>query len=76
MVARYLGLHGHKELAWEAFECSRKAAGPFHSKSLEFRVFNAIAGVFGWKALGRAAQFRDRFHLKPGKHSMKWSWAD
>lgn len=75
MIARALGALGACDLAKEAFDCSRYAAGVANSGSLQFRMFATLTTIFGWKLVGQVSKTRDLLKSRPGKHTMKWSWA-
>jgi glycosyltransferase involved in cell wall biosynthesis len=66
LLARQCGASGLSDESRELFELAREASGDA-GNGLDFRLYRAAAGVFGWSAVGRLACWSDRFRSnEPG----------
>ena len=66
LLARQCGACGLSLESHELFELAREASGAA-GDGLEFRLYGAAAGIFGWRAMGRLACWTDRFRsTEPG----------
>lgn len=53
-----LGLAGHSR---RLFHLARESAGPIRAAGLDFRFYRALAGLLGWRLVGRVAIASDWF---------------
>lgn len=59
LLARQCGAAGLPQESHELFRLAREASGAKRARGFDFRAYSALAGVFGWAALGRASQWLD-----------------
>ena len=63
--ARQAGAAGLAAEAAECFAIARQAAGPARARGADFRICQALAFLVGWRFLGRASAWLDRFRSCP-----------
>jgi hypothetical protein len=59
LLARQCGAAGLPRESRELFELAREASSKARARGIDFRAYGALAGVFGWGALGRASRWLD-----------------
>ena len=53
------GAAGLEEESMELFDLARKASGESRGKGWDFKLYSLMAGIMGWRRLGRVACYSD-----------------
>lgn len=64
--ARQAGAAGLAADAAACFAIARQAAGPARARGADFRIYQALARLLGWRFPGRVSDWLDRFRFRPG----------
>jgi len=74
-AARQCGVLGYEQEADACFRLAKDAAGPERSKGMDFRVFEVLSSLCGWKFAGKSAQWFDKLNpVKRQKETLRLSW--
>jgi hypothetical protein len=61
LLSRQCGAAGLEDESRDLFDLARKASGEVRGNSWEFKSYKGLAGLIGWKELGRLSCYVDRF---------------
>jgi glycosyltransferase involved in cell wall biosynthesis len=76
-LARQTGSVGLIEEAKECFHIAKLAAGPQHSKKIDFKLYRVMVHIMGWKLTGLFFCHLDKIlKRKPGPLTLKNSWME